>query len=253
MSTRKRQKPASGAPGEPAEAPDAEPKAGAGNARSGQSESDDVQRDQQPATLTECRRCALWRGATQPVPGEGPRRARIMMVGEQPGDQEDRQGKPFVGPAGALLDNALRDAGVARTEVYVTNAVKHFKWEPRGKRRMHKTPAQREIEACHYWLERELDAVAPSVIVALGATALKAVLQDPSARLQESFGQTIEHGSWLIVPTYHPSFALRAPDPDTRERAYAQIVAALRRAGELADDIATGRRQPPSPSGHDDA
>ena len=176
-----------------------------------------------------------------------------MMVGEQPGDQEDRQGKPFVGPAGALLDNALCDAGVARTEVYVTNAVKHFKWEPRGKRRMHKTPAQREIEACHYWLERELDAVAPSVIVALGATALKAVLQDPSARLQASFGQTIEHGSWLIVPTYHPSFALRAPDPDTRERAYAQIVAALRRAGELAHDIATGRRQPPSPSGHDDA
>jgi DNA polymerase len=132
---------------------------------------------QQPATLDACRRCTLWHDATQPVGGTGPRHAPIMIVGEQPGDQEDLQGKPFVGPAGRLLDSALQEAGVARWDVYVTNAVKHFKWTPRGKRRMHKTPAQREIDACRYWLERELETVQPHVLVALGATALKAMLE----------------------------------------------------------------------------
>ena len=133
---------------------------------------------QRPGTLDECRRCPLWHDATQGVGGVGPAHAAIMMVGEQPGDSEDREGRPFVGPAGRLLDDALREAGVTRGTVFVTNAVKHFKWEPRGKRRMHKTPAQREVDACRYWLERELTRVSPRVVVALGSTALKALLQD---------------------------------------------------------------------------
>jgi DNA polymerase len=153
-----------------------------------------------------------------------------MMVGEQPGDSEDREGKPFVGPAGRLLDDALREAGVARGEVFITNAVKHFKWEPRGKRRMHKTPAQREVEACRYWLDRELSDVAPKVVVALGSTALKALLENAHARLQDYLGKVTEHGGRKMVATWHPSYALRAPDPQTRERAYADIVAALAQA-----------------------
>jgi uracil-DNA glycosylase family protein len=121
----------------------------------------EVDPQQQPTALAACGRCALWHAATQPVPGKGPRHAPIMMVGEQPGDKEDLAGEPFVGPAGALLDSALHDAGIKRGQVFVTNAVKHFKWEARGKRRMHKTPGQREMDACHYWLEKELESVAP--------------------------------------------------------------------------------------------
>jgi DNA polymerase len=189
---------------------------------------------QQPATIDECRRCALWHNATQGVPGAGPRHAPIMMVGEQPGDKEDIAGLPFVGPAGALLDAALEEAGVNRDDVFVTNAVKHFKWEPRGKRRMHKTPAQREVSACHYWLEHELASVGPRVVVALGATALKSVLQDGKATLQAVLGTVIDLDGRQVVPTYHPSFALRAPDESSRHAAYAAIVAALKRAGELA-------------------
>jgi uracil-DNA glycosylase len=201
--------------------------------RSAQSDPD-VEPDQQPATLDACRRCALWRDATQPVPGEGAAHAAIMLVGEQPGDAEDVQGHPFVGPAGALLDKALEEAGVVRNKVYVTNAVKHFKWTPRGKRRMHRTPGQREIDACAYWLEREFRMLAPRVVVALGATALKAVLEDSHVRLQDALGKTIEHGGHRVVATYHPSFALRAPDQATRERVYAEIVAALRTANRLS-------------------
>jgi DNA polymerase len=193
-----------------------------------------VEPDQAPESLDACRRCALWEHATQAVPGKGPRHAPLMIVGEQPGDQEDLQGKPFVGPAGALLDRALADAGVARKEVYVTNAVKHFKWEPRGKRRLHKTPGQREIDACHYWLDRETADIAPKVIVALGSTALKSVLRDSKATLQASMGQAIEREGCMIVATYHPSFALRAPDPETRDKAYQAIVDALRDAHRLA-------------------
>jgi uracil-DNA glycosylase family protein len=202
----------------------------------GDAQSDtDVKRDQQPATLDECRRCALWRNATQAVPGEGRQQGcSIMLVGDQPGEMEDRQGKPFVGPAGALLDKALEEAGIARADVYVTNAVKHFKWTARGKRRMHKTPGQREIEACEYWLEREIEAVSARVIVALGATALKAVLHDSQARLQDALGKTIEHGGHRVVATYHPSFALRAPDPAVRQRVYAEIVEALHTADKLS-------------------
>jgi DNA polymerase len=189
--------------------------------------------DQEPASLDACRRCQLWKDATQAVPGAGPRQAPLMIVGEQPGDQEDLQGKPFVGPAGAMLDRALEEAGVDRKKVYVTNAVKHFKWEPRGKRRMHKTPAQREIDACHYWIDMETGKVGPKVIVALGATALKSVLQSSGAKLQASIGHAIEHDGRLVVATYHPSFVLRAPDPESREKAYRAIVEALREAHKL--------------------
>ncbi|SAK64605.1 phage SPO1 DNA polymerase-related protein [Caballeronia hypogeia] len=177
-----------------------------------------VEPQQTPGSLDECRRCALWEQATQAVPGKGPRHAPLMIVGEQPGDQEDLQGLPFVGPAGAMLDRALAEAGVARKEVYVTNAVKHFKWEPRGKRRVHKTPAQREVNACHYWLERETGEIAPKVIVALGSTALRSVLQDSKATLQASMGNAIEHEGQVVVATYRPSFALRARRRDPRTR-----------------------------------
>ncbi|MCC8405882.1 UdgX family uracil-DNA binding protein [Paraburkholderia sp. MMS20-SJTN17] len=190
---------------------------------------------QQPARLDECRRCPLWARATQAVGGEGPKHAPVMLVGEQPGDQEDRHGKPFVGPAGALLDDALKEAGIDRHDVYITNAVKHFKWEPRGKRRMHKSPAQREFEACRYWLERELAREQPRVVVALGATALKALLEQPGARLNAAFGKTIEHEGLKVIATWHPSYVLRAPDPQTRERARGELIDALRRAGRLAN------------------
>jgi DNA polymerase len=189
--------------------------------------------DQEPDSLDGCRRCPLWENATQAVPGAGPRHAPLMIVGEQPGDQEDLQGKPFVGPAGAMLDRALEEAGVDRKKVYVTNAVKHFKWEPRGKRRMHKTPAQREIAACHYWIDIETGKVGPKVIVALGATALKSVLQSSGVKLQASMGHAIEHEGYSVVATYHPSFVLRAPDPESREQAYRAIVEALREAARL--------------------
>ncbi len=158
-----------------------------------------------------------------------------MVIGEQPGDQEDLQGKPFVGPAGALLDSALAEAGVDRKQVYVTNAVKHFKWEPRGKRRLHKTPAQREVDACHYWIERELAEHDPTVVVALGATALKSVLQKSTVKLQASMGDAIEHDGRLVIATFHPSYALRAPDAGTRERAYRAIVEAFRHAHRLIE------------------
>src|ERR1700716_3660896 len=126
-------------------------------------------------TLENCRRCDLWKTATQAVPGEGSRSAAIMLVGEQPGDEEDRRGHPFVGPAGRLLDDAIEAAGLERKQLFVTNAVKHFKWEPRGKRRLHKKPGAGEIKACNIWLEQEIRSIQPKVIVALGATALRAL------------------------------------------------------------------------------
>lgn len=190
--------------------------------------------DQQPKNLAECRRCPLWHDATQGVPGAGPAHAPIMMVGEQPGDSEDRTGEPFVGPAGKLLDDALREAGIARSAVFVTNAVKHFKWEPRGKRRMHKTPAQREVDACRYWLEQELAQISPHVVVALGATALKALLEDAHVRLQTHFGNATRYNGRTILATWHPSYALRAPDPETRERAFGDIVRTLVQAKHIA-------------------
>lgn len=195
---------------------------------------DETDPTQQPESLDACRRCDLWRHATQAVPGEGKRRARIMLVGEQPGDGEDLAGKPFVGPAGQLLDRALAEAGIPRDEVFITNAVKHFKWELRSKRRLHKTPGQREVEACMYWLQRELQQEAPAVVVALGATALKALLDDAHARLQDHFDKPVQHEGRTVLATWHPSYALRAPEPAARERAYLDIVTALKHAGRLA-------------------
>ncbi len=199
----------------------------------GREASDDIDPDQQPRRLQDCRRCGLWRDATQPVAGAGKRSARIMLVGEQPGDKEDLAGQPFVGPAGALLDRALQAAGVPREAVYVTNAVKHFKWQARGKRRMHKTPAQREIEACHYWLEDELRAVRPRVVVALGATALRSVMQAKPPALKAVLGRALEHDGMAVIAAYHPAFALRAPDTQARRRAFEAIVQALERAARL--------------------
>ena len=197
---------------------------------------------QRPGTLDECRRCPLWHDATQGVGGVGPAHAAIMMVGEQPGDSEDREGRPFVGPAGRLLDDALREAGVTRGTVFVTNAVKHFKWEPRGKRRMHKTPAQREVDACRYWLERELTRVSPRVVVALGSTALKALLQDAHVRLQDYFGKATAYEGRTILATWHPSYALRAPDAETRNRAYSDIVDTLAKAKRIVEERESGKK-----------
>jgi len=202
---------------------------------------------QQPRTLDACRRCTLWHDATQGVPGAGPAHAPIMLVGEQPGDSEDRAGEPFVGPAGHLLDDALREAGIDRRDVFVTNAVKHFKWTPRGRRRMHKTPAQREVDACRYWLERELGEVAPHVVVALGSTALKALLDDSHARLQDYFGKATplaKQGGRILLATWHPSYALRAPDPHTRHAALADIIAALTEARRIAHSSPAPRGRP---------
>lgn len=190
--------------------------------------------DQAPRSLDECRRCELWRNATQGVPGQGPASARVMVVGEQPGDQEDLQGAPFVGPAGRLLDTAFERAGLARERVYMTNAVKHFKWEPRGKRRLHKTPAQQEIEACGYWLESELDAVRPAVVVALGATALKAVLGKKTVTISKVLGMAIEQEGRTVIATYHPSYVLRVPDQAARQAAFERIVDALEMAARLS-------------------
>ncbi len=171
-----------------------------------------------------CRDCPLWARATQTVFGAGNSRARVMLVGEQPGDQEDLQGLPFVGPAGQLLDRALEEAGVDRRQVYVTNAVKHFKWEPRGKRRLHKTPAQREIEACRQWIEGEIQAIKPRVIVCLGATAARSLL-GREFRVSKDRGRLMPSPyAPFVFATYHPSAILRAPDEASRAAGFAQLV-----------------------------
>jgi uracil-DNA glycosylase family protein len=179
-----------------------------------------------------CRACSLWQNATQTVFGEGPPAARIMLVGEQPGDQEDVAGHPFVGPAGRVLDRALAEAGIDRAGVYVTNAVKHFKFEPRGKRRLHKKPSAREIAACRPWLTREIALVRPSLVVLLGASAAEAVLGRKVA-IQRERGLVIEAGDGMrVLVTVHPSFLLRLPDPASRAGAYAAFVADLRVAAD---------------------
>jgi DNA polymerase len=180
------------------------------------------------AAAHECRGCDLYKTATQVVFGAGPKKARVMFVGEQPGDQEDRQGQPFVGPAGALLDKALDDAGIPRDEVYVTNAVKHFKWEPRGKRRIHKKPRASEIKACRPWLEAELRAVKPAVLVCLGATAAQSVFGS-QFKLMQQRGQVLPSTlAPQAVATIHPSAVLRAPDSEGRRAAYEMLVADLK-------------------------
>jgi DNA polymerase len=164
----------------------------------------------------DCKACDLWKRGTQTVFGEGARRARVLFVGEQPGNEEDLTGKPFVGPAGRLFDNALGDAGIDRSQAYVTNVVKHFKWEPRGKRRIHKKPNSQEITACRPWLEAEVALVKPKVIVALGATAAQALL-GPKFRVTKQRGEFLESTlAPYIMATVHPSSILRAPDDETR-------------------------------------
>ncbi len=182
--------------------------------------------------LDDCRRCELWEHATQGVPGEGPAGARLMLVGEQPGDEEDVQGRPFVGPAGRLLRTLLDEAGIADSRVYMTNAVKHFYFEPRGKRRIHKTPLQRHIAACHVWLEAELARERPAVIVTLGATALGAVYGRKISIAEARTHPLVNAQGTPIVATYHPSAILRAPDHDAREKLRATLVADLRRAAQ---------------------
>ena len=177
-----------------------------------------------------CTACPLYKNATQTVFGEGPKDAKLMLVGEQPGDKEDLSGKPFIGPAGQLLDRALEEAGIDRNAVYVTNTVKHFKWEPRGKRRIHQKPSSRDIAACRPWLEAELRIVRPSVLVCLGSTAAQALF-GPSFRVTRERGKVL--GSPLaarVVTTVHPSSLLRQPDEESRRREYALFVADLRAA-----------------------
>jgi len=177
-----------------------------------------------------CRRCPLYRDATQAVPGEGPNKAAIMLVGEQPGDKEDAIGKPFVGPAGRILDQALHDAGIARDETFVTNAVKHFKHEMRGKRRLHKRPNNYEVERCKVWLDFERDLVKPSIIVALGVTAARS-LTGRTVTIGKVRGSPAKmaDGTRLVV-TVHPSALLRIEDENERHAAYRHFVADLRTA-----------------------
>jgi uracil-DNA glycosylase len=179
-----------------------------------------------------CRGCDLYKAATQVVFGAGPKKASIMLVGEQPGDQEDRQGEPFVGPAGAVLDRALADAGIPRHQVFLTNAVKHFKWEPRGKRRIHKKPRMSEVKACRPWLEAELRAVEPAIVVCLGATAAQSML-GASFKLMKQRGQVVPSALGpRVVATIHPSAVLRAPDAEGRRAAYGMLVADLKVAAK---------------------
>ncbi len=183
--------------------------------------------------LATCRRCALWRNAKQAVAGAGPAHAAIMVVGEQPGEFENQHGEPFTGAAGQLLDAVLARAGLERTALYLTCAVKHYKWETLDQQRVHRTPVWREVEACQYWLEKELTRIAPRVVVTLGATALKA-LTGAHVNLSEYLGQTIAHDGRLIVPAWHPSYALITADARLRDDIVATIAAAFGRAAALA-------------------
>jgi DNA polymerase len=190
------------------------------------------------AAAAGCRACELWEPATQTVFGEGPETARVVLVGEQPGDQEDRRGEPFVGPAGKLLDRALTDAGIERRDAYVTNAVKHFRFTVKGKRRIHQTPGPEHMRACRPWLESEFVVLKPEVVVCLGATAAKSLIA-PSFRITKDRGHLLPwtppgadadeedapHQTWMLATT-HPSAVLRTPD-DSRTAAYDALVADL--------------------------
>jgi uracil-DNA glycosylase len=179
-----------------------------------------------------CKACDLWRHATQTVFGEGPEHAKVMMIGEEPGDQEDRQGHPFIGPAGTLLERALSAAGIARDDVYVTNIVKHFKFEPRGKRRIHKKPNAVEISACRPWLDAELAVVRPEIVVLLGATAAQSILG-------LHFLVTEQRGRWVrskiapyVLATVHPSSILRAADEESRHAEMQRLIDDLKPVAE---------------------
>jgi uracil-DNA glycosylase len=183
-----------------------------------------------------CRACDLVFSGTQTVFGEGPDRADVMMIGEQPGDMEDRAGQPFVGPAGRVLDEALEEVGIDRSRVYVTNVVKHFKWEARGKRRIHSKPNAREIRACRPWLEAELEDVQPRVVVLLGATAAQALL-GAKFRVTQERGKPLEDTGLApyVVATVHPASILRAPDPESRESEGRAFVEDLRTVKRLLE------------------
>jgi DNA polymerase len=194
--------------------------------------------------VARCRACPLYQTATQAVVGEGPPDARIMLVGEQPGDQEDLAGRPFVGPAGQILDRALAEAGIPRTQVYVTNAVKHFKFTPRGKRRIHQKPELREIMACRSWLEHEIALVKPKLIVALGASAARALL-GRSVPVGASRGRLFSLRSSIpVAVTIHPSYVLRLPDPQQRAAEYAGLVEDLKAADARVAETAPVDAEP---------
>jgi uracil-DNA glycosylase family protein len=181
-----------------------------------------------------CRGCGLWERATQTIFGEGPAHATLMLVGEQPGNDEDLKGTPFVGPAGRMLDQALEAAGIAREAVYLTNAVKHFKWEPSGKRRLHKKPTAREIWACKPWLEAELSAVRPKALMCLGATAAQALL-GPQVRVTEERGKALESTlAPVVMVTVHPSSLLRLPSASDRQRERERFIQDLKTLARLA-------------------
>jgi uracil-DNA glycosylase len=183
-----------------------------------------------------CRACPLWKTGTQTVFGEGAAKAEVVFVGEQPGDREDRDGRPFVGPAGGVFDDALADAGIDRRRSYVTNAVKHFKWEPRGKRRIHQKPNAEELAACRPWLDAELSVLRPQVLVPLGATAAQALL-GRSFRVTKQRGVPVDSDlAPTVLATVHPSSILRAPDETARREAYDAFVADLRVVRDLLTD-----------------
>jgi DNA polymerase len=194
--------------------------------------------------VQECKACELYRNATQAVFGGGPSTARIVMVGEQPGDKEDFAGKPFVGPAGNLLNRALEDAGIDREDVYITNAVKHFKFEERGKRRIHKKPSDSEITACRPWLEAELARIQPEVIVCLGATAARAVIGKQHRVLRDR-GRFFEHPmAKSVTATVHPSAILRSPDPEQRRADYKAFVKDLKGVRQKLEKVARAHLAP---------
>lgn len=193
------------------------------------------------AKAAACRACDLWEHATQTVFGEGAEHAIVMFVGEQPGDQEDRAGRPFVGPAGGLLDAVLEEAGIDRRAVYVTNAVKHFKWEPRGKRRIHKKPGLPEVAACKPWLAAEIDAVKPKIVVCLGATAAQSLL-GPQARVTRDRGVLLESEFGPpVMLTVHPASILRSPDPASRKTARARFREDLEKVSSFLKDAQAKR------------
>jgi DNA polymerase len=185
-----------------------------------------------------CRGCELYKDATQTVFGEGRKGARLMLVGEQPGDKEDLEGEPFVGPAGRLLDKALAEAGIDRSQAYVTNAVKHFKWRPRGNRRLHQTPRVGEIEACKPWLQAEVQAVEPEAVLAMGATAARSLF-GPKVKVTKDRGRPLESPlAPLTAVTIHPSAILRLREHDQRESEFASFVADLEAVGAALQDAA---------------
>jgi uracil-DNA glycosylase family protein len=185
-------------------------------------------------TPESCRRCDLWRRATQAVAGEGPRGAPLMLVGEQPGDEEDRAGRPFVGPAGRLLRLLLGEAGIDPAATFLTNAVKHFRFEFRGKRRLHKTPSQIELDACNIWLRKEIERIRPHVIVTLGTTALRAVIGEKLAIVAARERLLVSPEGTPVIATYHPAAVLRAPALEQKDQLRSALLADLKRAAVLA-------------------